>query len=66
MNTGLDGSELVIFMSITKNDQDLTKKVWSCRIAKLIERKLNSSISGLAKILFPLNKCVLIRKTPQN
>jgi len=47
MNTGLDGSELMIFMSITKNDQDLTKKVWSCRIAKLIERKLNLSISGL-------------------
>jgi len=27
MNTGLDGSELMIFMSITKNAQDLTKKV---------------------------------------
>jgi len=27
MNTGLDGSELMIFMSITINAQDLIKKV---------------------------------------
>jgi len=40
MNIGLDSSEVMVFMSVTKNAQD--KKIWACRIAKIIGQELSS------------------------
>jgi len=44
MNIGLDSSEVMFFMSVTKNAQD--KKIWGCRIAKILLDK-NSAQSTL-------------------